>query len=268
MSIRYVLENKNGVSLALCALLLSGSLSSRAAGIEFEVASIKPTKSPTGVTGGCHGSDSRFGPNDPVALVPLGRCVITAGRLTHLMAIAYQVDVNRIGGRPEWEDPMRFDVEAKAESASATRQQLLQMLQALLEDRFKLKASREKKEVSGFALAIAKNGSKLKRARGDEESRITLAGAMLDKRASAGALNTIIGQKASMAQLVDILSRPAGGPIVDKTGLTGDYDFTISWEVGELVSSVLQEQLGLKLEPQKVSVDFMTILSAEKPSEN
>jgi uncharacterized protein (TIGR03435 family) len=72
-----------------------------------------------------------------------------------------------------------------------------------------------------------------------------------------------------MAQLVEHLSLgAAGGPVVDQTGLTGYYDFTLNWESGESLSAVLQEQLGLKLEPQKVAVEFITIESAEKPTEN
>ena len=81
-------------------------------------------------------------------------------------------------------------------------------------------------------------------------------------------LNTIVGQRASLAQLADVLSRPSGGPVVDQTGLKGLYDFTISWEPGEQVSSVLQEQLGLKLESQKVPLDYLTINTAQKPTEN
>jgi uncharacterized protein (TIGR03435 family) len=146
--------------LFVSAFLLSGPID-----LEFEAASIKPTKSPLGVTGGCHGRDARFALTDAEAGVPVGRCVITAGRLTHIMAIAYKIDVNKIGSRPDWDGPSRFDIEAKAESQSATQDELLQMLRGLLADRFKLKVSRETKQESGYALVVAKNGPRLKQAR-------------------------------------------------------------------------------------------------------
>ena len=91
---------------------------------EFEVASVKPTKSPAGVNGGCHGSDARFALNDPRSAVPIGRCVITSGAVTHFMSIAYQINVNRVIGGPDWSRSDRFDVEAKAASPIATQEQL------------------------------------------------------------------------------------------------------------------------------------------------
>ncbi len=260
-------------------LVLCGSAIAWSAAPEFEVASIKPTKSSSGVVGGCHGSDSHFRLDDPRGSVPLGRCVITAGRLSHIMAIAYDLDVNRIEGRPDWENPMRFDVEAKAENANATEAQLLQMLRTLLEDRFKLKMHREQRQVPGFVLVVGKNGPKgLREAQSDEESKLVVRGATINKadaidKASGGDkkntnLNTLIGTKATMAQLAEILSRAARGPVVDRTGLKGEYDFTLTWELDESPASVVQEQLGLRLDAQKVPVDFITIDSAEKPTEN
>jgi hypothetical protein len=134
--------------------------------------------------------------------------------------------------------------------SAATPEQLSLMLQNLLADRFKLKFHRETREVPGYALVVAKNGPKLKE----------------NKNAN---LNTIMAQKTSMSQLANTLTNlPDNVPVVDKTGLLGFYDFTLTWEPGESVSAVLQEQLGLKLESQKVPVDFYVIDSAEKPSEN
>src|SRR5262245_38881562 len=137
-------------------LLTSALPVARSPGVEFEVASIKPTRSPFGVMGGCHGRNAHFGPTDMEAEVPVGRCVITAGRLSHIMAIAFRIDVNKIGGRPDWEGPSRFDIEAKAENPAPTQEELLEMLRVLLADRFKLKFSRETKLESGYALVIAK----------------------------------------------------------------------------------------------------------------
>lgn len=102
---------------------------------EFEVASVKPAKSPAGVVGGCHGIDSRYGPSE-TAQPPLGRCVITDARLGHLINMAYDLrSMSLIKGGPDWVTigSDRFNIEAKAEApATATEQQLLHMLQRLL----------------------------------------------------------------------------------------------------------------------------------------
>src|SRR5215475_2616031 len=62
----------------------------------FEVASIKPNTTSNGVRGDCHGADSDFQANDIGVVIPRGRCVITAGRLSHFIAIAYDISIARI----------------------------------------------------------------------------------------------------------------------------------------------------------------------------
>jgi uncharacterized protein (TIGR03435 family) len=240
---------------------------------EFEVASVKATKSPGGVNGGCRGSDARLASNDSRSAVPIGRCVITSGALSHLMAIAYQIDVNRIVGGPDWSRSDRFDVEAKAESPIATQEQLLQMLQKLLADRFKVAMRSETRELSGYALVIAKSGIKLKEASDSEESRLAVNSGKGSKSTAVDGqpvnLNGISATKVSIDQFAAVLSRgAAGGPVVDKTGLKAHYDLKLSWETGESLSRALEEQLGLKLEAQKVPVQFITIESAQKPTGN
>jgi uncharacterized protein (TIGR03435 family) len=252
-------------------LAVSGWLLASPADLRFEVASIKPTKFLTGVQGGCHGRNAQFRQEQTEAAVPLGRCVFTAGRLTHIMAIAYNIDVNKIGGRPDWDGPSRFDVEAKAETPSATQEELLEMLRNLLADRFKLKMARETKQESGYALVVAKNGPKLKQARQGEEERFTVRGRSINKRDGIDAklpLNTVIGQNVPIRWIVEVLSQAADAPVVDRTGLMGLYDFTLNWEPNEEVSGALQQQLGLRLESQKVPVEYVKIVSAEKPTEN
>lgn len=74
-----------------------------------------------------------------------------------------------------------------------------------------------------------------------------------------------------MAMLVSLLSRVAErGPGVDKTGLEGVYDFTLSWdeEAGPSLTTALREQLGLRMESQKVRVSFFVVDSAQRPAEN
>lgn len=72
---------------------------------EFDAASVKPNREGNGVRGGCHGGDLKLTPNDAMALIPQGRCVISAGRLSHIMSIAYEFPVARIHGESSlsWE---------------------------------------------------------------------------------------------------------------------------------------------------------------------
>src|SRR5438128_12180646 len=99
------------LTLLICPLLFGQTR------LEFEVASIKPTNLGGGVRIGCHGIDSKFGANDPRELVPLGRCVVVSGRLSHMMGSAYGVSMDMLKGGPDWfMAGDRFDVEAKAEN--------------------------------------------------------------------------------------------------------------------------------------------------------
>jgi uncharacterized protein (TIGR03435 family) len=242
----------------------------------FEVASIKPNKpSNSGVTGDCHGSNSTFPPGDPGAAIPRGRCVITAARLSHLIAIAYKLPIPRISGGPNWVwGAERFDIAAKAENANATHEELISMLQTLMADRFKLRFHRETREISGYALVVGRNGHKLKQSKSsDDRPSITLQGAGINKFDAVDRknldLNTVTGRRISMSQFANALSNlPNAQPVVDKTGLTGLYDFAVSWEPDESPSAVLQQQLGLRVEQQKVPVEFLIIDSAEIPAEN
>src|SRR5262249_14180204 len=113
--------------------------------LKFEVASIKVAASGmNGVRGSCHGVDSVYSAEeaDRAGIPALGRCRITDARLSHLIGIAYGVNMQVLETGPDWiqRGDLRFDVEAKAENpASVTRQQLLTMLQNLLVERFQIK---------------------------------------------------------------------------------------------------------------------------------
>ena len=238
----------------------------------FEVAVIKANVSGGGVTGGCHGVDSKFTANDPRNNVPLGRCVITAGRLSHLMGIAYDMSLQRISGFPDWDGPSRFDIEAKVEDpSSASEQQLLSMLQAFLADRFKLKLHRETKEVPGFALVAAKGGSKLQASQEGIRSPFPETNG-----------TSLILKGYSLPDLAEFLSNlPAvGRPVRDMTGLKGRFDIRLNVlesrpeSIGDLkvglanwqsIFADLQAQLGLRLENRQAEIETLVIDSAEKP---
>jgi len=213
---------------------------------------------------------------------------VTGEYLFSLVRIAYERELpvylppNQIvTGGPRWAYTDKFDVQAKAENPStATAQQLRQMLQSLLTERFKLKLHRATKEVAGYTLVVAKNGSRLQQSSGADYPQV-IGGDPAD------ALRSIGGRNASMRELASSLSNLGLGPVVDKTDLEGRYDFKFSFsrEVfgvsgkgesaqtlapasGPSIFTALEEQLGLRLMSQKVQVEYFVIDSAEKPTEN
>jgi uncharacterized protein (TIGR03435 family) len=274
--------------LALIAITfgLSCPMVSRAQSRDFEVASVKPTRlQGAGVQSACHGIDSKFASKDLASMVPLGRCVITAGRLSHMIGVAYDITMDLLKGGPDWVagGDNRYDLEAKAEDPStATEAELQVMLQRLLADRFKLKFHRETQEVDGFELVLAKNGPKIKQAGTDEAERISLgvAGSQdigeAKKAAAEGGKNgaapvpmMLSVQKVSMARLAQLLQFfERGGHIADATNLKGFYDASLIVDSGQAVNGPLQEQLGLKLETRKIPLSMLVVDSAEKPAAN
>ena len=242
-----------------------------AAAPAFEVASIKPSTSLQGggISGGCHGIDSQYDPNQAAAAPPLGRCVISNGRLSHFVGMAWRLhDMYLIQSEPDWiaRGSERFNIEANAEdSRGTTDAHLRDMLQTLLIDRFQLKFHRETVEKSGFALVVGKKGSKLQ---GSTAEGLEVLAFITTP--APGQPAVVDGRMYSMARLTGLLSALGFGPVIDKTGLTGSYDFALSWDenTGPALSTALQDQLGLQLEPQQVTLSLFVIDSAKRTDEN
>jgi uncharacterized protein (TIGR03435 family) len=268
--------------------------------LQFEVASIKPDPQPAvGVLLGtirCQGIDG--GLSSPVGVrgtVPLGRCIGRHVPLVSLIAAAYDIlegeggSWGDISGGPDWAASPResFQIEAKAENpASATMEQLRQMLQTLLADRFKLKVHRDKRESAGYALTIAKSGLKLKEFTGAQEAlTVGPAEGGGGGRGGPGSGRTkfVVAGKTSVSAFAAFLAACPLGRflVVDKTELAGRYEFNLSFNITGYHGSpclpdfdpplpkVLEDELGLLLEPgQKVPETFIVIDHAEKPSEN
>jgi uncharacterized protein (TIGR03435 family) len=170
----------------------------------------------------------------------------------------------------------RFSIVAKAEGdAVRTMGEFRQMMQLLLADRFKLKAHREMREIPVYALVVAKNGPKLTPSAADADPTAHYG--------PSGGQYRAFMPKGTMEDLRDaIASASLGRPIVDKTGLTGTYDIKLTYTPERRVNGLadpdlndiniiftaVQEQLGLKLEPQKAIIEVLVVDHAEKPSEN
>lgn len=226
----------------------------------FDVASIKPySGGGGGRNGGAGGGPPvarsggglRFMPGR-VASAPIG---VTARRT---ILEAFHLTQYQLSGGPAWLDSDRFDLEAKA--AGANENQLRQMLQTLLAERFKLVVHRETKEMPMYYLVAAKNGTKLHEWK---------EGDPLPAFGSGGHPNNF-RDRGTMQRLADVLSNgpEVGRPVFDKTGLPGVYVFYVEWDEGEEFLPAMQQQLGLKLEPQKGPVDCLFIDRIEKPDPN
>ncbi len=216
----------------------------------FEVAAIKPSKASN------DGTNIRSDPN--------GTLRVENATLKDLIRFCYQVGNDQISGGPKWFDVDRFDVLAKPESR-ARPEQVLQMMQRLLAERFQLVLRRESKEVKVYQLVVAKNGHKLREPKEGQEPGLQ------------GKKGQITAHATPMAIFAKYLSQRLGQPVVDQTGLAGSYDFTLEYEpdngndpagAGPSIFTAVQEQLGLRLQPGKGSIDLFVVDRAEKPSEN
>jgi uncharacterized protein (TIGR03435 family) len=241
------------------AFAFAALLSCATFGQTFEVASVK--KNTSGERPSADGKGDRLN----IYNLPL----------KFIVAMAYQVPNDRVDG-PSWTENDGFDIIAKP-APDATRDVVFVMLQNLLAERFKLVIHHEQKPVPVYALVVAKNGPKLQPAApgGSRRTPCTPDGLQL----------TCQSQNSTMADLAQNLPRWVsmnwfGLPIVDRTGLSGAYDFSLTWTMTRKVDDpvdppglslfdALQEQLGLKLEQQKAPLDRIVIDHAERvPVEN
>lgn len=186
--------------------------------------------------------------------------------LSLLIQIAYNVDTqHQISGQPGWMDSQEYDISAKVEGdQQLTLKQMQPLLQRLLEQRFHLQTHRETTLSSGYALVVAKGGAKLNPGKEGRKPYFQIVP------------NGLQATHSTAKDLTAALSVAIHQPVVDKTGLTGVYDINLSYapmnDANSTLPSIftaLQEQLGLKLEPQKVPVETLVIDHADKiPTEN
>jgi uncharacterized protein (TIGR03435 family) len=191
-----------------------------------------------------------------------------------LIASAYHVYDFQISGGPKWAGDDRFDIEAKA-AGSVSEKALMTMLQQLLAERFHLELRRESKVSSVYALEVSKAGSKLKPSQ-DPETPIQFR--VFQRK-------QITSRNSPLSQLTETFSWLLGRPVVDRTGLTGNFDYELEWTPDEVqvrsdesapstdssnpaLSSALQQQLGLRLIEKKEPVEILIVEQAQKPSDN
>ena len=210
--------------------------------------------------------------------------------LRALIQEAYQVQANQVIGGPDWLDTAAFDVDVKTgkpNASDANPDKLIaehvalirSMLQALLADRAKLALHATSKDLETYSLTVADNGPKLQPAPAEQSDELKEQGPMPMGRQrmlmQIGG-NQVYGIGAQSTPLDDFaqqLSRQLGTPVINKTGLHGRYDFNLQWSDpnggsnGPSLVDAVQEQLGLKLEPQKAPTQVLIIDHIEKPAE-
>ena len=288
------------VLLLACFIVRGQSAGSR---MEFEVASIKPTPPPDGrgITVGCSGGP---GTSDP------GMIACENMSAPMLLSSAYEINYDQIKA-PDWMVTPRFDIIARV-PRGATKQQLAEMWQHLLIDRFKLVVHRETKIMAKYVLVVADGGPKFKEAvegstpraaasddppRRRGPNKLDNQGFPVLERPGMIGMNGRIAlyePRMTMEQLARILSGQSGRPVMDNTGLKGQYAIRLYWASdttggalspqpreaapapaapepnnGPALMLAVQQQLGLRLEAAKGPIDFPVVDHMEKsPTEN
>ena len=181
-----------------------------------------------------------------------------------LICLAYQVQYYQVSG-PHWLEEDGYDIDATV-PARATRAQFLQMFQNLLASRFHLALHHASKEGTVHVLVLAKGGMKMQR---------NEAGAASFDVATKEESVAVTGKRQPISALVGFLSLKMGvsGPVIDETGLAGEYNFTLEYTPAEILTGArykislfdaLQTQLGLKLENRRAPIDVLQIDYVEK----
>jgi uncharacterized protein (TIGR03435 family) len=239
-----------------------------------------------------------------LARQPGGRLVGVNAPVKLLIQNGYQLRPYQILGGPGWIDSEGYDIDARAESGkTANAQETLAMLQSLLADRFKLMVHRETRDLPVYVLQLGKNGLQLPAPK--EGSCVTpdpntpptppAPGQPPRQRCGTAVISMstqgtrILGGQISIAEFARVLSVAVARPVIDKTGFVGTFDADLAFLPDQATSGLpnpgpgllpppdptavtiftaIQEQLGLRLESDKGTVEVLVIDSVQRPSEN
>jgi uncharacterized protein (TIGR03435 family) len=302
--------------LVLCAVVVAMGLGACVCGAQvagssltFDVASVRENRSDSTV----QRQSFPMGPGDVYAEtggvfsatnVPLMLYITFAYKISNNEAMAMQKAL------PEWVSSTRYDVQARSEKKNPTKDEMRMMMRALLAERFKLVVHTETKEVPVFALTVVKpgkTGPKLQQHPADEGCSSDASAEMnrgprsgpTPPEAVKGGFPAVCGgilyvpgtgigrlsfgaRNVSMATIANAMPSwgALGRPVVDKTGLTGMWDFAMEFTpegsgdavatapTGPTFLQALKEQLGLKLDGEKGSVDSLVVDHVERASAN
>jgi uncharacterized protein (TIGR03435 family) len=254
-------------------LLASGGVSAQGQGQSantatstFEVATIKPVQ-----------PDAKAGRY--ITMQGMDRFVVKDYTLKLLIAAAYNLSPKTISGGPGWVDADHYDIVALTPGETRpTQPEQMAMLRALLTERFKLNFHRQEKEFSIYVLEVEKGGLKLKESTAQASDPAQLISTVYPQHLHLPARNATMGDFAALLQRA-VLDRP----VVDRTGLTGRYDFDLDWAPDETqfggevpVASAdaqeppffaaIEQQLGLRIEATRGTVPAFVIDGVEHPT--
>lgn len=217
--------------------------------LEFEVAVVK--------------AGDPYGHESGLRLRSLSQIELPNVTLRSLVKMAYGVEDSTLVGGPKWAASELFSVVAKMPvGVPRTLANLRQMLTALLVQRFNLEFHSETRELPAFLLVVAKGGPSMHASAPEEVPQV------------GGGPGRILGTAQPIGALVHELSKIVERPILDRTGLTGTYDFVLEFasiqasaseSTAPLLFAAIREQLGLRLEASRAPIHVMVIDRAERP---
>jgi uncharacterized protein (TIGR03435 family) len=262
----------------------------------FEVASVKPMgpvpggsgpgrDAAGGIGGGCDGGFPRLDHNRFVVVTTPYALITWAYGYNKVWGCSFVSFGDLLTGGPSWIRSERFEIQALMPEGSPAytldqfmkgdAPQLEKMLKALLADRFKLVVRRETKGVPGYALVPGKGGPKIALSTEADKSQF---GTRRQADQNGQMANKMVGRKVEMRDFAFMLLLNTHRPVIDKTGLKGEYNFDLEFapfdsdtpvdSTAPSLFTALQEQLGLRLESAKVPLEGLVIDRAERPSGN
>jgi len=250
------------LSLALPSAMIMGQASPSPPAFDFDVVSVKPVAHNVGVD---YNNRLTYSPNG-----------LTARNITlkRLIAEAYRLQLSQVSG-PKWIEQNQYDIDART-SEAATREQMTLMLRSLLAERFDLKQHSELREMRAYDLIVAKSGIKIHPI-DDGMIATPLVGSHFrgSMRDLADFLAVLFTMPAPSSPSEPVIAGGPQIPVLDKTGLTGIYDFSLDMrpELGTdgfaMGKRILRDQLGLDIESRKENMAILVVDSAEKtPPQN
>lgn len=230
----------------------------RSADPAFEVAVIKPSDP--------NDRNNGFGLKDR-------RISIEATSMTGLICFAYSIQKAQIVNAPSWFDDQPWDIQGTPDKEGVPSwPQYKRMLQKLLATRFNLAMHHEKRELSVYALTVAKSGPKLEKSKSDPDALSDQSGH------GVGPAQYMKFTNDSMPEFAQLLQLMGDRPVVDQTNLSGRYDFTLLWtpdiihnvptDAAPAIFTAVEEQLGLKLVATRTPTDVFVIDSVNRPTPN
>jgi uncharacterized protein (TIGR03435 family) len=244
----------SNISVALLMAVAVADVRAQSAGPAFEVESVKPMPQ--------DGRTWALRQVNPARYRSLSN-------VRQLLTWAWKVRDYQIIGAPAWTSQERFEIQATTGKASSVDEQRL-MVRKLLADHFNLKAHRESREIPVYLLVVGPSGPKLTPAKdgGDPKHRgINIYPGLLE------------AQQGGLEDFAEILTTNLDRPVLNRTNLTGSYDFKLTWDQADEPSNgpvwtplgavlfPLIRSIGLRLDSARAPVEMLVIDSVERPTE-